>query len=92
MAGTSPLVLPDDIAAVLNDVALMTNVAAQKTAGMRVEREIPVIMAVAKGSFKNKLIWVPVALLVNSLAGVVTGLAGWVLVTTGAKFWPIFFR
>ncbi|QKJ65386.1 DUF808 domain-containing protein [Deefgea piscis] len=80
MAGTSLLVLLDDIAAVLDDVALMTKVAAKKTAGVlgddlalnaeqvsgvRAERELPVVWAVAKGSFKNKLILVPAALLIS---------------------------
>ncbi len=82
MAGTSLLVLLDDIAAILDDVALMTKVAAQKTAGVlgddlalnsqqvagvRAEREIPVVWAVAKGSFKNKLILVPAALAISAL-------------------------
>ena len=82
MAGASLLVLLDDIAAVLDDVALMTKVAAQKTAGVlgddlalnsqqvagvRAEREIPVVWAVAKGSFKNKLILVPAALLISEI-------------------------
>ncbi len=77
MAGSSLLVLIDDIAAVLDDVALMTKMAAKKTAGVlgddlalnaqqvsgvRAEREIPVVWAVAKGSFLNKLILVPAAL------------------------------
>lgn len=83
MAGTSLLVLLDDIAAVLDDVALMTKVAAKKTAGVlgddlalnaeqvsgvRAEREIPVVWAVAKGSFRNKLILVPTALAISALA------------------------
>lgn len=77
MAGSSLLVLLDDIAAVLDDVALMTKVAAKKTAGVlgddlavnaekvtgvRADRELPVVWAVAKGSFRNKFILVPVAL------------------------------
>jgi predicted DNA repair protein MutK len=81
MAGTSLLTLLDDIAAVLDDVALMTKVAAKKTAGVlgddlalnaqqvsgvRAERELPVVWAVAKGSFKNKLILVPAALLISA--------------------------
>jgi predicted DNA repair protein MutK len=80
MAGSSLLLLIDDIAAVLDDVALMTKVAAKKTAGVlgddlavnaekvtgvRAERELPVVWAVAKGSFVNKLILVPVALLAS---------------------------
>jgi predicted DNA repair protein MutK len=83
MAGSSLLVLIDDIAAVLDDVALMTKLAAQKTAGVlgddlalnaqqvsgvRAERELPVVWAVAKGSFLNKLILVPAALAISALA------------------------
>ncbi|PHN21881.1 DUF808 domain-containing protein [Pseudomonas sp. ICMP 460] len=83
MAASSLLVLIDDIAAVLDDVALMTKVAAKKTAGVlgddlalnaqqvsgvRAEREIPVVWAVAKGSFINKLILVPTALLISAFA------------------------
>ncbi|MDW5417291.1 DUF808 domain-containing protein [Iodobacter sp. CM08] len=83
MAGTSLLVLLDDIAAVLDDVALMTKVAAKKTAGVlgddlalnaeqvsgvRAERELPVVWAVAKGSFRNKLILVPAALAISAVA------------------------
>ena len=81
MAGSSLLLLLDDIAAVLDDVALMTKVAAKKTAGVlgddlalnaeqvsgvRAERELPVVWAVAKGSFINKTILVPAALLINA--------------------------
>lgn len=81
MAGASLLTLLDDIASVLDDVALMTKVAAKKTAGVlgddlalnaqqvsgvRAERELPVVWAVAKGSFKNKLILVPAALLISA--------------------------
>ena len=81
MAGASLLTLLDDIAAVLDDVALMSKVAAKKTAGVlgddlalnaqqvsgvSAEREIPVVWAVAKGSFKNKLILVPSALLISA--------------------------
>ncbi|CAH0145879.1 DUF808 domain-containing protein [Pseudomonas carnis] len=83
MAGSSLLVLIDDIAAVLDDVALMTKMAAKKTSGVlgddlalnaqqvsgvRAEREIPVVLAVAKGSFINKLILVPTALLISAFA------------------------
>jgi predicted DNA repair protein MutK len=83
MAGSSLLVLLDDIAAVLDDVALMTKVAAKKTAGVlgddlalnaeqvsgvRAEREIPVVWAVAKGSIRNKLILVPTALGISAVA------------------------
>ena len=77
MAGASLLTLLDDITTVLDDVAAMTKVAAQKTAGVlgddlalnaqqvtgvRAERELPVVWAVAKGSLLNKLILVPAAL------------------------------
>ena len=80
MAGSSLLLLIDDIAAVLDDVSVMTKVAAKKTAGVlgddlavnaekvtgvRAERELPVVWAVAKGSFINKLILVPLALLAS---------------------------
>ncbi|MBV5325219.1 MAG: DUF808 family protein, partial [Rhodospirillaceae bacterium] len=99
MAGAGLLMLLDDIAAILDDVALMTKVAArksvamaddvsvmtkvaaQKTAGVlgddlalnaqqvtgvRAEREIPVVWAVAKGSLVNKVILVPTALLISA--------------------------
>jgi len=80
MAGASLLALIDDIASVLDDVALMTKVAAKKTAGVlgddlalnaqqvsgvRAERELPVVWAVAVGSLKNKLILVPSALAIS---------------------------
>jgi len=83
LAGTSLLALLDDIATVLDDVAVLTKVAAKKTAGVlgddlalnaeqvcgiRAERELPVVWAVAKGSFKNKLILVPAALLISAVA------------------------
>jgi predicted DNA repair protein MutK len=83
MAGSSLLVLIDDIAAVLDDVAMMTKVAAKKTAGVlgddlavnaekvtgvRADRELPVVWAVAKGSFRNKLILVPAALAISLVA------------------------
>ncbi len=81
MAGASLLALLDDIATVLDDVAVMTKVAAKKTAGVlgddlalnaqqvqgiRAERELPVVWAVAKGSAFNKLILVPAALLISA--------------------------
>lgn len=81
MAGSSLLMLLDDIAAVLDDVAIMTKVAAKKTAGVlgddlalnaqqvagvRAERELPVVWAVAKGSAVNKLILVPAALAISA--------------------------
>ena len=80
MAGASLLALIDDIATILDDVALMTKVAAKKTAGVlgddlalnaqqvsgvRAERELPVVWAVAVGSLKNKLILVPAALAIS---------------------------
>lgn len=80
MAGTSLLALIDDIATLLDDVSLMTKVAAKKTAGVlgddlalnaqqvtgvRASREIPVVWAVAKGSLLNKLILVPLAVLIS---------------------------
>ncbi|WP_263147046.1 DUF808 domain-containing protein [Pseudomonas sp. RIT-PI-AD] len=83
MAGASLLTLLDDIASVLDDVAAMTKVAAKKTAGVlgddlalnaqqvsgvRADRELPVVLAVAKGSALNKLILVPAALLISAFA------------------------
>ncbi len=83
MAGSSLLALIDDIASVLDDVSVMTKVAAKKTsgvlgddlalnaqqvAGVKAERELPVVWAVAKGSFRNKLILVPAALAISALA------------------------
>jgi predicted DNA repair protein MutK len=83
MAGGSLLLLLDDIAAVLDDVALMTKLAAKKTAGVlgddlalnaqqvsgvQADRELPVVWAVAKGSFRNKLILVPAALIISAVA------------------------
>uniref|UniRef100_UPI00293D799D DUF808 domain-containing protein n=1 Tax=Janthinobacterium sp. TaxID=1871054 RepID=UPI00293D799D len=83
MAGTSLLALLDDIASILDDVALMSKVAAKKTAGVlgddlalnaqqvsgvRAERELPVVWAVGVGSMKNKAILVPAALAVSAFA------------------------
>lgn len=83
MAGTSLLALIDDIATILDDVAVMTKVAAKKTAGVlgddlalnaqqvagvRADRELPVVWAVAKGSTKNKAILVPAALAISAFA------------------------
>ncbi len=82
MAGTSLLALLDDIATVLDDVAIMTKVAAKKTAGVlgddlalnaeqvsgvRAERELPVVWEVFKGSCINKVILVPSALLISAI-------------------------
>lgn len=83
MAGSSLLLLLDDIAAVLDDVAMMTKVAAKKTAGVLgddlavnaekvtgvdSDRELPVVWAVAKGSLRNKCILVPAALAISIVA------------------------
>lgn len=83
MAATTLLALIDDIASVLDDVATMTKVAAKKTAGVlgddlalnaqqvtgvRADRELSVVWAVAKGSLVNKAILVPAALLISWLA------------------------
>lgn len=80
---SSLLALIDDIATVLDDVAVLTQVAAKKTAGVlgddlalnaqqvagvRAERELPVVWAVCKGSFLNKAILVPAALAISALA------------------------
>ena len=83
MAGTSLFALIDDIATILDDVAVMTKVAAKKTAGVlgddlalnaqmvsgvNADRELPVVWAVAKGSALNKLIIVPAALVISAIA------------------------
>lgn len=80
---TSLLALLDDIATVLDDVAVLTKVAARKTAGVlgddlavnaeqvtgvRAQREIPVVWAVFKGSLLNKIILVPAALVLSIIA------------------------
>ncbi len=80
MAASNLLALIDDIATLLDDVALMTKVAAQKTAGVlgddlalnaqqvsgvSADRELPVVWAVAKGSFRNKAMLVPAALAIS---------------------------
>lgn len=80
MAGSSLLALIDDIATILDDVSVMTKVAAKKTAGVlgddlalnaqqvtgvSADRELSVIWAVAKGSALNKIILIPVALLIS---------------------------
>ena len=112
MAGASLLTLLDDISVILDDVSLMTKVAAKKTAGVlgddlalnaeqvtgvKADRELPVVWAVAKGSFVNKLILVPAALLISAIyPPLVTFLlmcGGLYLAYEGAekvihKFWP----
>ena len=112
MAGARLLTLLDDISVILDDVSVMTKVAAKKTAGVlgddlalnaeqvsgvKANRELPVIWAVAKGSFINKLILVPAALLISAIyPPLVTFLlmcGGLYLVYEGAekvihRFWP----
>lgn len=83
MAGTSLFALLDDIASILDDVALLTKVATKKTAGVlgddlalnaeqvsgvNPERELPVVWAVAKGSAINKAILVPAAIAISAIA------------------------
>ena len=83
MATGSLLALIDDIASVLDDVAVLTKVATKKTAGVlgddlalnaqqvsgvAADRELPVVWAVAKGSLLNKAILVPVALAISAFA------------------------
>ena len=78
---SSLFVLLDDIATILDDVSAMTKVAAKKTAGVlgddlalnaeqvsgvRADRELPVVWAVAMGSVRNKLILVPAALAISA--------------------------
>jgi predicted DNA repair protein MutK len=89
MAGASLFTLFDDIATILDDVSVMTKVAAKKTAGVlgddlalnaqqvtgvKADRELPVVWAVAKGSLVNKAILVPAALLISAF------MPGWVIV------------
>src|SRR5262245_12659635 len=79
--GSSLLSLLDDVASFLDDIAAMTKVAAKKTAGVigddlalnaeqvsgvRADRELPVVWAVAKGSLVNKAILVPLALAISA--------------------------
>jgi uncharacterized protein len=83
MPAAGLLAVLDDIATVLDDVAVLTKVAAKKTAGVlgddlalnaqqvagvRANRELPVVWAVAKGSLVNKAILVPAALVISALA------------------------
>src|SRR5690606_23835024 len=83
MTGTSLLALIYDIATLRDDVSMLTKVAAKKTAGVlgddlalnaeqvsgvRANRELPVVWAVAKGSLLNKVILVPAALLISAFA------------------------
>lgn len=81
MAGSSLLTLLDDIATLLDDISVMGKLAAKKTAGVlgddlslnaqqvtgvRANRELPVVWSVAKGSLINKVILVPLALLISA--------------------------
>ncbi len=81
MAGASLLALIDDIATILDDIALMSKLAVKKTAGVlgddlalnaqqitgvRSDRELPIVWRVAKGSFINKAILIPLALLISA--------------------------
>jgi uncharacterized protein len=83
LAASNLLALIDDIATILDDVAVMTKVAARKTAGVlgddlalnaqqvtgvAPDRELPVVWSVTKGSFLNKLILVPAALAISAFA------------------------
>ncbi|WP_241646740.1 DUF808 family protein [Rosenbergiella metrosideri] len=83
MAGTSLFALLDDISTLLDDVSVMGKVAAKKTAGVlgddlslnaqqvsgvKANRELPVVWGVAKGSLLNKVILVPMALLISAFA------------------------
>jgi len=92
---TSLLLLLDDITSVLDDVATMTKVAAKKTAGVlgddlalnakqvtgvRPDRELPVVWAVARGSAVNKLILIPAAL---GISWVAPWAIPWLLVAGG---------
>jgi len=96
MAGSSLLALIDDIATLLDDIASMTKVAARKTAGVlgddlalnaqqvsgiSPDRELPVVMAVAKGSAINKVILVPSALAISAVA---RWAVHWLLMVGGA--------
>lgn len=81
MASANLLALIDDIATLMDDIAAMSKVAAKKTAGVlgddlalnanqvqgvKADRELPVVWAVAKGSLLNKVILVPSALLISA--------------------------
>ncbi len=104
MAGANLLALLDDIATLMDDIAAMSKVAAQKTAGVlgddlavnadqvqgiKADRELPVVWAVAKGSLLNKAILVPAALAISafvpSLITVLLVLGGLYLCFEGAE-------
>lgn len=95
MAGSSFFALLDDIAALLDDISLMSKVAAKKSAsvlsddlavnaeqvtGMKADRELPVVWAVFTGSLKNKAILVPCALV---LSAVLPAAVKWLLMAGG---------
>ena len=104
--------LLDDIAAIMDDVAVMSKVAAKKTAGILGDdlavnaekasgfvsaREIPVLWAIAKGSFINKLIILPIAFLLSAFFPVaiviILVLGGLFLAYEGAeKIYEFFFH
>ena len=112
MAASSFFALLDDIAALLDDVALMSKIATKKTAGVlsddlalnahqvsgvKPDRELPVVWAVAKGSLINKAILVPIALLISFfIPWLITPLlmaGGAYLCFEGMeKIWGIFFH
>lgn len=96
MASSSLFALLDDIATLLDDISLMSKVAAKKSAsvlsddlavnaeqviGMKADRELPVVWAVFKGSMRNKAILVPCALILNA---VLPGAVHWLLMAGGA--------
>jgi predicted DNA repair protein MutK len=112
MSGGSLLLLLDDIAALLDDVSVMSKVAAKKTAGVlgddlavnaekvtgvRADRELPVVWAVARGSLVNKCILVPLAMLIAAFADwlitpllVLGGL--YLCYEGGEKVWEVLFH
>ena len=112
MAASSFFALLDDIATLLDDVALMSKTATQKTAGVlsddlalnahqvsgvKPDRELPVVWAVAKGSLINKAILVPIALLISFfIPWLITPLlmagAAYLCFEGMEKFWCIFFH
>ncbi|NPA81311.1 MAG: DUF808 domain-containing protein [Epsilonproteobacteria bacterium] len=86
----------DDIATLMDDLALITKTAAKKTAGVLGDdlavnaqkasnfassRELPVLWAITKGSFLNKLIIVPIALLLSAF---LPSAIPWILMLGGA--------
>jgi len=104
VAAANLLALLDDIATLMDDIAVMSKVAAKKTAGVlgddlalnanqvqgvKADRELPVVWAVAKGSLLNKVILVPAALLISafvpSLITVLLVLGGLYLCFEGAE-------